>query len=347
MTCKSKIPLVSVLLPCFNAGQYVKAALVSLVNQTHSNIEIICIDDGSMDSTLDTLEEFSNIDNRIKVYTNSHNLGLIDTLNRAIDIAKGEYIARMDADDISLPDRIERLLCFLEHTASDLVSCDSRKIIDGVIYESPGLKAYSYQEVIVGSFFFNPINHPAILCKSKLLKENKYLKTENTIHCEDYELWNRLLDNGAKIANMELVLYEYRENKNSVSHLYSELQVNNFTILAKNRFARQLKITVDGDLLAYVVNRVSAPKRSTLSKALCLLDNISSSIEKEYKLSPGSGKSVIDKHKLDILLASLLGARSIILKIYICLRLLHIMTKSPKATRYGLRRIVIYFGGKF
>ena len=99
--------LVSIILPCFNASKYIDVALKSILNQNYKNIEVIVIDDGSTDNTLTILEQYSKVDSRIKLFENSKNKGLIYTLNKAILLANGEYIARMDADDISMLDRIE------------------------------------------------------------------------------------------------------------------------------------------------------------------------------------------------------------------------------------------------
>ena len=118
-----KSPLVSVLMPCYNVELYVEDALTSIMRQTYTNLEIIVINDCSTDNTLSILENIALRDSRIKVISNSSNLKLIDTLNKGVEICSGEYIARMDADDISFPDRIERQVAFLEEKKDyDIVS---------------------------------------------------------------------------------------------------------------------------------------------------------------------------------------------------------------------------------
>ena len=99
--------LVSVIIPVYNVEKYVKEAIQSIQNQTYINLEIIVIDDGSSDKTYTIVEELARNDERIKLYKNEKNLKIVKTLNRALSLANGENIARMDGDDISALDRIE------------------------------------------------------------------------------------------------------------------------------------------------------------------------------------------------------------------------------------------------
>ena len=95
-------PLVSVIIPCYNAEKYVESAIRSIMNQTYKNLEIIITDDCSTDDTLEILQKLAKEDSRIKLYKNETNLKIVKTLNNMISQANGKYIARMDADDISL-----------------------------------------------------------------------------------------------------------------------------------------------------------------------------------------------------------------------------------------------------
>lgn len=114
-------PLVSVILPAFNAEMFLRESISSILNQSLKNIELVIINDGSTDSTEDIIKSFS--DNRIVYLKNTINLGIIKTLNKGIDNAKGKYIARMDADDISMPNRLKRQIEVLENDESiDIVN---------------------------------------------------------------------------------------------------------------------------------------------------------------------------------------------------------------------------------
>ena len=106
--------LVSVIIPCYNAEKYLRESVESIINQSYPNLEIICIDDCSTDSTLAILEELASRDARVKVLHNSRNMKIASSLNRGLEYSTGEYIARMDADDIALPKRIEKQVDYLE-----------------------------------------------------------------------------------------------------------------------------------------------------------------------------------------------------------------------------------------
>ncbi|WFT52817.1 glycosyltransferase family 2 protein [Acinetobacter baumannii] len=106
-------PLISVLIPVYNVEAFVKEAVSSICNQTYKNIEIIVVDDCSTDNTYNIVAELAIIDPRIRLYKNDKNSKIVKTLNFALEQAKGEFIARMDGDDISTPERLEKQLEFL------------------------------------------------------------------------------------------------------------------------------------------------------------------------------------------------------------------------------------------
>src|SRR3989344_7219283 len=107
-------PLVSILLPVFNAERYLRASLTSTLSQSYSNIEVICVDDGSKDNSLKILRDFARADKRVKVFKNTKNMGIGFTANKALSHARGKFIARMDADDVMLQGRIEKQIAFLQ-----------------------------------------------------------------------------------------------------------------------------------------------------------------------------------------------------------------------------------------
>src|SRR5436190_1597301 len=107
------MPLVTVLLPCYNGELYIEEAVRSMMNQTYSNLEILIIDDFSSDNSNSILTRLATEDKRIRLVRNESNLKLIKTLNKGLGLATGIYIARMDADDISLPERIEKQMNFM------------------------------------------------------------------------------------------------------------------------------------------------------------------------------------------------------------------------------------------
>ena len=106
-------PLVSVVMPVFNAGDFLVAAIESILKQTYKNFEFVIVDDGSIDNSWKIISKFANKDRRIKILKNKENLGIAKTMNEAIKKAKGQFIARMDADDIALSKRLEKQVEFL------------------------------------------------------------------------------------------------------------------------------------------------------------------------------------------------------------------------------------------
>ena len=116
---------VSVILPIYNASTYLKECIDSLINQTYSNIEIIAINDGSTDESVKIIEQYMKKDNRIKLYNNEKNMKLIYTLNKGLSLSSGDYIARMDSDDICRLNRIEKQVEFMEKN-KDIQLCGSK-----------------------------------------------------------------------------------------------------------------------------------------------------------------------------------------------------------------------------
>lgn len=217
-------PLVSVIIPCYNAGEFVEKAVRSIMEQTYKNLEIICINDCSKDNTGEILQKLAKEDNRIVYVENEENLKLPKTLNKGIDLAKGAYIARMDADDISLPERIEQQIKFmLSHDDIDIVGCNSQHMD-----EYDNLKTYrtympiEHKQIVRKLSWKCVLVHPSILAKKTFFIDlhgfNGHLS-----YAEDYELWVRGVIKGKKFANLENVLLYYRSHGNQMSsHFFNK-----------------------------------------------------------------------------------------------------------------------------
>lgn len=207
-------PLVTVLLPCYNAELYVEEAVRSMMQQTYTNLEILLIDDCSTDGTNAILSRLALEDNRIRLVRNEPNLKLIKTLNKGLDLANGIYIARMDADDISLPVRIEKQMNFmLSNPEVDL--CGTNYImIDGEGLEI-GCSDYPLNDIRENLLFNCPVAHPSVLFKKEtIIRVGKY--NEEMFNAEDYELWLRVVSVGC-IKNISDKLLLYRWHGNNIS----------------------------------------------------------------------------------------------------------------------------------
>ena len=202
----------------------------SNIHQTYTNLEILCINDGSTDETGTVLEEYAATDKRITVIHNETNIKLIRSLNKGIDLSTGEFLARMDSDDVSSPDRIEKELdCLLENEMVDVLGCSIVLIKeDGNIINKPIIRQHTCDANYFASFFYVPLGHSELMFRTSVLKQNKYLEEEHALHTEDYELWSRLLRKGYNLRNIDTTLQYVRINSRSVSRKFTKIHENNF-----------------------------------------------------------------------------------------------------------------------
>lgn len=221
-------PLVSVLIPCYNVEAYVEESVLSILNQTYSNLEIIAINDCSTDRTGELLQKLADQDSRMKVFTNEVNLKLIKTLNKGVGFCNGEYIARMDADDIALPTRIEKEVDFLEqHKDHDIVSTQFYAFRSN----NPGKKDLNHSplhdnELRAYMLFRSGICHPAVMIRKRVFTELGLSFEADYLHVEDYALWSEALYK-TKLANLGEALLLYRVHKHQISSIHEDLQVEN------------------------------------------------------------------------------------------------------------------------
>src|SRR5690606_27940814 len=206
-------PLLSVLMPAFNCEKYVGQAIESILNQTYDNFEFIIINDGSTDDTEKVILSFS--DSRIRYIKNTYNLGLIETLNKGIQLSKGEFIARMDADDISYPERFRIQIEFLNNNSDYVICSSSRKnFIEWDQQKHLSIMPLDDISIRIGSLFSTPFTHPAVMLRKNIIIENE-LKFDNAFkYAEDYEFWINILKFG-KGYNFKNPLIYYRDTPNS------------------------------------------------------------------------------------------------------------------------------------
>lgn len=204
-------PRLSIVLPCYNAAEHLPETLASLSAQTFADFECIAIDDGSKDATREILEAQAAKDPRFCIISRE-NRGLIATLNEGIAAARGEWIARMDADDIAYADRLEKQLAYVEACGADICGAWIRFFGDrqGEWHMPTGdvaIRAYL--------MFNSPLAHPAVLARRSLLLAHPYDHANE--FAEDYGLWCELALAGAKFANVPQVLLDYRTHAGQIS----------------------------------------------------------------------------------------------------------------------------------
>ena len=224
-------PLVSVLIPAYNVERYVAEAVRAVMAQTYSNLEIIVIDDGSQDATFSVLEGLANQDKRIRLYRNEANLGLIDTLNKGLDLVTGEYIARTDADDITEPEWIETIINQLHKQPS--VMAMSASLIEmpednsGRTVKNPYGTMIRYpldsESIRKALLFRNPINHSSIIIRTDIFRQYGLRYDKGYLHAEDYKLWLEISKIG-DLANLDKPLLYYRMHPMQVSSAKRDTQ---------------------------------------------------------------------------------------------------------------------------
>ena len=216
-------PEISVIMSVYNGETYLKEAIESVINQTFKNWEFVIINDCSTDSTSEILAEFASMDERIKVHTNEVNLKLPTSLNKAISLSSGKYIARMDADDICLPDRFEKQFKFMEENKDvALSSCRFMTVKNGV-YKSGGAGGRCDNDAIRAMLLVsNPILHPGVIAKAEVMKKLNY---DTTLTCtEDLELWTRMAMENLKMEILPECLLIYRLHDKQITSTTLERQ---------------------------------------------------------------------------------------------------------------------------
>lgn len=214
-------PIISVAMPVYNGEKYLAEAIDSILTQTFTDFELIIIDDGSTDNSIQVLREYQNRDPRIRLIARE-NRNLATTLNDIIDLARGKWIARMDQDDVALPQRFERQLEWLAKTGADI--CGSWVQLFGTgdkrIIKHPQTDVGIKMEML----FSTPFAHPTVLMKTKLVKQLRYDKVWE--RCEDYDLWERAARAGWKMTNVQEVLLLYRQHLTQITtHSFSQNQI--------------------------------------------------------------------------------------------------------------------------
>jgi len=218
-------PLVSVLMPVYNAQGTVVEAIQSILKQTYPHFEFIIINDGSVDATRERILSVS--DARIRYYENDGNKGLVYTLNRGIDLCLGKYIARMDADDISLPTRFEKQVKVMEENANIIVcgsyvSCfgDPERV---KAYRDSGFPSFSSPEDIRNNLILDSgLAHPAVIIRKSILDTHRLRYDADYPCAEDYKFWMDLAPYG-DFYNIPERLLMYRLSATQIS--WSENQV--------------------------------------------------------------------------------------------------------------------------
>jgi glycosyltransferase involved in cell wall biosynthesis len=219
-------PALSVLMPAFNAAAYLRAAMDSILAQTHRDFELVVVDDASTDATWSILGEYASADARVRLLRNECNAKIARTLNRGIEAARGRYIVRMDADDWSYPDRLAKQLRFMDAHPRVVVSGGTVEICDEALAPI-NRRRYPRTDAEIRDrmFFFSPFCHPAIICRTEALRAaGGYNETLEV--AQDYDLYFRLGRLG-ELANLDDCIHRLRTHRGSSSIRRGAMQERN------------------------------------------------------------------------------------------------------------------------
>lgn len=209
-------------MPVYNGAAYLREAVDSLLQQTFTDFELLVIDDGSTDDSARIIQTYT--DARIRFEQNPTNLGLITTLNKGNELALGQFIARMDCDDISLPNRLERQIQYLEQNPEvGLVGSwfEKRQGAQSVLVKTP----VEHELIRFYLIFDNTFLHSSIVFRRSILQQFNLHFDPDFPYAEDYELWARM-SRLVRVANIPEVLVQYRDHADNTSHRYRREQQN-------------------------------------------------------------------------------------------------------------------------
>ena len=275
----SNKPTITVLMAVYNGEKYLKEAIDSILNQTYNDFEFIIINDASTDDTPNILSKYQ--DQRIRIIRNLTNLGLTKSLNIGLREAKGEYIARMDSDDIALPERLKTEKEYLDNNPEIVCVGGGTKIINQQ-NEVTGSKPPITDTELLRFFMIikNQITHSTVLFRKNLIKdEGGY--DENFKHAQDYALWSKLLRKGYKISNVVQEVLLYRFHQKSITQ-NTETKDASYNLVEKiTKINLDQYISIDNDTFSKFFHSYHRHKIKSLVD-LFRIRKVYSQLEKNY-----------------------------------------------------------------
>lgn len=205
---------VTVLMPVYNGGQYLQEAINSILNQTYHKFKFLIINDGSTDNSDVIIQGFN--DSRIIYIENDRNIGIIKTLNIGIKLITSEYIVRMDADDISLPTRIEKQVSYMDANPDVAASGTSVLLFNDEGKHQKLIVNHNFRTIKTVLLFYNALLHPTVIMRKCVLSEGNYQYDENHNTVEDFGLWQNISFKH-KLENLPEILVKYRINKSGIT----------------------------------------------------------------------------------------------------------------------------------
>ena len=305
--------VVSVILPCFNAESFLGASLGSLLTQDYAQLEILAIDDGSTDATGALLDAQAASDRRVRVLRSRVNRGLIAGLNWGLSEASGEYVARMDADDVAFPERIGMQVRFLERHADIDVVGGGIELIDESgdrMRRQRPVRCFTPAGARFMSLFATPIAHVSLLARAPTMKGYSYGGGPDALHTEDYELFSRMIAEGIRFANLPDPVVQVRVRSDGVSLGWEAIQSENFVTCARRHMERMLGCAPDARSQKVLVNRMDdGVRRRDLRAGLELLGRLEAEAAAADPAAAAEIRAIGDEQRVEILLQALAKGR--------------------------------------
>lgn len=209
---------ITVIMPVYNGEKYIALSIKSILSQSFKNFEFIIIDDGSNDNTLQIIEKFSFIDKRIILIKNQHE-GIAKAINKGLSLSKGKFIARMDSDDYSYPERLESQINFLKKN-KETILIGSNYYLNYSYLKIKKISLNNSNACKLALIFFNPFAHPTIFFNKSLINTIG-MYNENNKYSEDYDYWSR-------------IAFKYKVN--NINNFNLSYRITNQQITKKNNF---------------------------------------------------------------------------------------------------------------
>lgn len=211
------MPCISVIMPVYNGEKYIEEAIMSILSQTFTDFEFIIINDGSTDASQSIISSYAEKDSRIRVIE-QENIGLIRSLNKGLKHARSKYIARMDADDISLPKRLEQQLMKMEEEKLDLCGCHYFSVDDQNQYLDATVVSCDTDLNRLALSYNVPFAHGSVMIRREFLEQHSFEYGQTKFKsAEDYALWIKCVESGANISNVDEFLFKYRDIAGTLS----------------------------------------------------------------------------------------------------------------------------------
>lgn len=223
-------------MPVYNANKYVAKAIEGILSQSYSDYEFLILNDGSTDNSEEIILDYRN--SRIRYFKSGENSGLIYQLNKGIELAQGKYIARMDADDISLPTRLEKQVEFLEQNPDCAVVGCSLRVVDekGKLTGESWQVLTDWERMRIQMLFQPPFPHPGVMMRADVMKES-FRYDEAFYLVEDFRLWTEVAKR-FRMGNIAETLLLYRSHGDSTTHIFKSQQLKNL----REIFRQQLSV---------------------------------------------------------------------------------------------------------